>query len=1242
VSRRLNSYKIVSVLFIFLVVLSCFALILNKSQFIEFQDSYKKNVFNEENSDPKIINNLRIAADEPNGKPLNVHQYANISKTYDEITLPMNINFDLLPGWTSKNVSIHYDGIAQKKDWVSNGDFDSDMSGWTYETNNPSVFTLAGYSSTGNPAGSIKYRFAGGVSEGDYTYFEQNITIPEEFALGTAQLSMNYQVVWTDTFNGTIFISLIVDNVEKNKTINMKSAPLQSWESLILNYDPIAYGQVLPEIATLRVGTHVMANDAINPWNEIYFDNIKCELWTQSNVTGLAEVNDNEFNQNYSYINTDYGEGYTFIDVERYREVSDEISFTVYQNVSDVIDFKIGNINIKSYAEKPFSSEFLGSPRSKIEFGSNITWYTEISISTIPVEYTSWLEVEKPNDWLFTRIIDGYEAQQLNNCSGTHFGSTTLSIPQSILSPGLWSLEAISKNYLSNGTLEVWDDTAFVGQSHVTFGDLFLLNATINKTVSLLNTRINCSIFYPNGTLFWHGSLEPASHSVSFGNFTVGDNMTVGTYNVKIQWTNSQNASAVDQVGYKEFDFTLWHHSSLSAVTSFFEIITGDPLLARVKFTDIDVNLSIAFATIRYNSTFGQSGTMIYLGSGMYLADIDTNSLILGDYYISFNVTSDYYENQSIDNLIHLSVISQELALDVPHTVIEAMANSYATCQINVTGAISGAMIWPANISTDWDRSWNVINHNNGTYTLNFSTTNLPTEGIIDTFTVTIFGNKTNYGATVGYVTISISPISTIINVNSSVVNPPVNTAVDIKVNFTEEGSGQMITGAILTVLWPSIFNVTSNVNGFILRLDTVNLSIDTYTAVLQLEKEGFETSFKTITVNVAHIEIQVNPIDFQDSLDVNIGEMITIRINLTELDSDIYIDNASIWFSWNFGNGYFNYLYDGIYELELEIPDIVGSRTMKLIILKEGSLYKSTEFSFIISITDPLPPTPNSDLPWYVLLIGYILIGVIGILGVVSLRNYVFLPIKRKKESILLANTQRYKDIMNIEAIVISGRETGINFYSKSYYMLKNYQNELLSGFIQAITLISREIIGKEKIEQVAIKSDNLKGKEKIIELDFKHFNFFITDYKDLRIVFILKEKASDRFKEETAKFLSKLTSKISDKMENWDGDLDMFNAILPPLLQNQFQLYYREEFKINPTIDLNRIRKEKDLSKMANRVLNVIISLTQDHKDFNLEDAIGTVHDKNQDKIIEALEVLIEEQIVISSIRELDKSYK
>jgi hypothetical protein len=175
---------------------------------------------------------------------------------------------------------------------------------------------------------------------------------------------------------------------------------------------------------------------------------------------------------------------------------------------------------------------------------------------------------------------------------------------------------------------------------------------------------------------------------------------------------------------------------------------------------------------------------------------------------------------------------------------------------------------------------------------------------------------------------------------------------------------------------------------------------------------------------------------------------------------------------------------------------------------------------------------------------------------------------------------------------------------------------------------------VGKEKLEKISIKSDKYKGIEKIIELDFKHFNFFISDYKDLRVIFILKDKASERFKNKTVEFLSSLDMKVSDKLKRWDGSVNAFNDVLPPLLETHFHLSYREKFKINPDINITRITKEGEFSKIGKRLLNVIVSMNRVQEEFYLEDTLTTFDGKNKDKLIEALEILITNQIIICTI--------
>jgi hypothetical protein len=365
---------------------------------------------------------------------------------------------------------------------------------------------------------------------------------------------------------------------------------------------------------------------------------------------------------------------------------------------------------------------------------------------------------------------------------------------------------------------------------------------------------------------------------------------------------------------------------------------------------------------------------------------------------------------------------------------------------------------------------------------------------------------------------------------------------------------------------------------------------------------------------------------NFQGFIEAFSGDMILIKINLTESGTDILIDNATIFYSWEFGPGYFDFINNGIYELELKLPDLTGNYRVTLIISKEGTIYKQTEFSFNIAIKEHALP---NYIFWFII---YGLLGIICIFGIIGLRTFVLLPMKRKKESELLANTQRYKDVMNIDAVFIAQRYSGLCIYSKDYYYTSEEdQNTLLTGFIQAITILSTKVAGKEESKEIPIISKDFKPIEKIIELDFKHFNFFISDYKNIRITFILKEKASEKFKSQTAQLLSDIDSELSDKLENWDGGLDEFTKIVPSLFEKNFHISYRELFKLNEIKFINRVKNEEKLSKMELRLLNVIISMTKEREEFYLENAVRSVDEKNKDKVIEALEALIELKVVI-----------
>ncbi len=799
---------------------------------------------------------LKASSSPVNGKSLMVNQYANISKSIAGSTsFPQNVSFNLAPGWTSKNTTINYEGVAQKKDWVTNGTFDStlDMSAWTYYESGD-YWQGSGFKSN---AAWIKSQSQ--MGEGDIAYFEQNISIPEEFDSGEAKFSADVKMAFsTGRFNGCLFISLTIENIEINNTAYAETMNIGDFIPLGITYDPTTYGHILPNTATLRFGVYGYSDDTYSSWQDFYFDNIKYEPWTKPNISNIIIVNDNEFNQNYTYISTDYGEGYSFIDVERYRSVSDSIIFTIYQNLSDVIDFKIESFYISSAAIKMFNTSILGTPGSLYTLGANITWQVDFSITSIPDGYTSWIEIEKPSDWVFIHVIDGFEAEQIGSCTGTEFGSNRLKIPSSILTYGLYKLEAISDNYIAEGNMALWNQFQFVNASKFTYGSIFQVIITLDNSVTLPNTKINTTIYFPNNTIFLQKSETPSFHNIKIGNYTIGKNMSIGKYRVEVVWTDNQSYLEREKIGYLELAFSIWHHTNLTAVDTDFEKIKGDPLLLKIKYSDYDINESIHFADVTYNSTFGTSGTMAYFGSGEYFVDVDTSSLSLGDYYFSFNASEVFYENQTKINLIHLKIVAEPLALEVPHTALEGTANSIISCKINTTGAIGGTKVFPANISTDWFNPYNITDHNNGTYTLDFSTEDIPTSGFLESFNIEIFANKTYYGSTNEFITLLVHPLSTVASVNNSLVSINSNEIVNLKVNYTIEGSSDLIMDSNCSVEWQGSSLITPVSDGFNIQLITIGLPVDYYTALIKLEKVGFEDAFESVTIIINEQDVNM------------------------------------------------------------------------------------------------------------------------------------------------------------------------------------------------------------------------------------------------------------------------------------------------------------------------------------------------------------------------------------------------
>ena len=440
------------------------------------------------------------------------------------------------------------------------------------------------------------------------------------------------------------------------------------------------------------------------------------------------------------------------------------------------------------------------------------------------------------------------------------------------------------------------------------------------------------------------------------------------------------------------------------------------------------------------------------------------------------------------------------------------------------------------------------------------------------------------------------------------------------------------ISEAIVSYNWTTgtEFLVEASLGIYEAVLDTADLGgFGLYNIIISTSKVGFINSNSTLRINLGEdTNLQRLESDSKIVIDTNS----TIRFfYYSEFDEEgisgaqvlVNISNPAYYTVQEESDGYYSI------EFSTEFFDNIG--VYRLVFEFSAIGYEPQTHIFQFEIINP-PVT--REKPNYMLLgILFASIGIGAIFAALSLRSYVILPRKRRKESELLAETQRFKDIRNIQAIVIIHKLSGIPIFSKSYSILEKHNKELFSGFIQAITTIGEEFVERESAKPKMKESTKGYGTERIMELDFKYFYCLIADLEEVRTVLVLSEKSSERLRSELRHLLLALNLNLSEQLQSWDGSLDQFEVILPSILNEYFELYYKESFQLNiRDNEFLKMTKDKSLNKMEIRVLNVINSVAKSKENIiNLDMIINLVHEENKDIIIKAIESLIAQKIII-----------
>ncbi|MBD3194951.1 MAG: hypothetical protein GF317_07855 [Candidatus Lokiarchaeota archaeon] len=1088
-------------------------------------------------------------------------------------------------------------------------------------------------------------RFSGGQYKaqyyvGDYSELYQDLTIPRG-ELIDANLEFDYYIQFAYLTTGIeMYCDINGETIYSENLENLIALGRKQWHSTGLislsqwsNTSNVFVGDLNSNNINISLGIRIKSDNTLNGFDQgqqiIWFDDIFLTLTTKANATqpGInLSINSQSINDGSSW-----GEGDQTLNGLWEKN---PITLTITTDSPD-LEFQF-DTNISLFRQVVSDQNEDGIDGTEYEILKNGSVYWGFKYNHYkPVQYTDFeFKIFKPTTWKIKSVLDPTDNSE--PFDGGDYGDSFLFVNRTFATfPGWWSIEAISNNYINKTNTKLaknntWGYYTFFTDDTLTIGTQ--INYSNNIPPTLDSTEAELSLYFPNASL-WYSESQFVSldGTVNFSDVDLTSDLLGGIYSFEISWTNGTEVGGINST------FIIKHQVSmiLTRPEDAFEdfrtdAFVGDIIPLRVFLKDIENNRSISGAHVSYNYTSGDI-QLEDAGTGIYEEIIDTELLSTGGLYnivISSSLVGFFDVNITLEiNLGEISIITRLAS----QYFIELHANG--TVQYNFT-KFNGDPIDNATISVNIDLNLYFVNNTDpGIYLIEFSTSNIDDLGIyqiiitfeapgiekqIQNFQFEIIEQSVNLNVYIDQTKLT----------ENSIINKRFNEELNISVSiyavlddfYLSNTSIEFLSGGDQIVLNHSNdrwFNTSLFISNsfFVSGINYVQINF---------QAKNYKSDTFNFQVIVGKIDYNIKLMNFGDTINIKVGESPIIKINLTEKETNNYIENATIFLNWAYGIKKLSETAPGIYEMTLNVPaDLRGTYEISLSISK-NSLYELKEISYFLVITEEIIP---NNLLW----IGLItLLGIVGILSIVFVRSYLYLPRKREKERKLLEKVQPFKDIRNIVGVNIIHRNVGVTLYSKKYSFLKEQDESLFGGFIQAIMIFGEQVGFQRKSK----KSDGNKyGNEiEIIDLDFKYFHLLLSDYKELRILLILKESPSNILKDNLSILSKKMYFEISEELINFQGVVIKFKKLIPPILYKYLRLHFKEPFTINddPSYFL-KTKNEQELTSMEIRIINVVESYLKNKDSFDLANVFNLTSETDENKIIMALEGLIERRLFI-----------
>ena len=174
----------------------------------------------------------------------------------------------------------------------------------------------------------------------------------------------------------------------------------------------------------------------------------------------------------------------------------------------------------------------------------------------------------------------------------------------------------------------------------------------------------------------------------------------------------------------------------------------------------------------------------------------------------------------------------------------------------------------------------------------------------------------------------------------------------------------------------------------------------------------------------------------------------------------------------------------------------------------------------------------------------------VIGLTSAVSVSSYVLIKKSRKKSAARKeAIYNRCMDILNLNYLLIIEKQSSLNVYDQ-VFTDKKLNTTLISGFLEAIRSFGLDITGSEEHSQT-------------IKLEYKNSKIIMSDFKNFRIIFIMKDLPSNQFFDSIEAISYEIEEKYGTHLKEFKGNLQPFKN-MEELIKKHFGTSFLYPLKV------------------------------------------------------------------------------